>query len=308
MKRKDYKFHLYKIRLRHRQRDLFGDFVYNNQLDALCKAMEEDINQKKEFRFEHPTINGIKYKRHYPFKVYNGRAILKVGPYRNKKDYAFVAINLQPHFYNEPYVVLGNWSPAFDSPKLLASILKRAFDWALAEFGLEVELEPWDTSKNKIKWGKDLIYSFLDGIMECPEEELHEIGFEDIGKVIKIINGDLVEKKKAPNKKKPIKSDHIEDYIIRGDKAQILKALHKELKGLTTAIDIARPVKYLCKNKVFYDINEYRLPYKAFVKEFVEVKDYISDSRYNTLISQGDTTYDGDPKCDMMETIFDFII
>ena len=308
MEKKKHKFAMYRVRLVQRQRSLFGELLYTDRWDALSKVMDEDFTEKKVFRFEHPAINGIKYRRHYIYKVLNGRAILKVGPFRNNKDYALVAINLHSHFYDEPYVVLGNWSPAFNNKNQLAAILKLAFNWALADSGLEVDLELCNTSERKIKWGIDLIYSFLDGTMECPEEDMNEVGFEAIGRVIKIINGELVEKKKAPNKKKPIKSDHIEDYIIRGDKAQILKALHKELKGLTTAIDIARPVKYLCKNKVFYDINEYRLPYKAFIKEFAEVKDYISDSRYNTLISQGDTTYEGDPKCDMMETIFDFII
>ena len=64
----------------------------------------------------------------------------------------------------------------------------------------------------------------------------------------------------------------------------------------------------LLKKWVFYDNEVYRLPFKAFIKEFKTVKGHISESSYTEWINNGKLGPVNKPKYKLMPTIFESMI
>jgi hypothetical protein len=72
--------------------------------------------------------------------------------------------------------------------------------------------------------------------------------------------------------------------------------------------DIARPVRLLCDYKLFKDNNEYRLPYKAFLKTCPEVKELISERKYNHWTNKNSTNYNLDDAYKKLENVLTGIL
>jgi hypothetical protein len=98
-------------------------------------------------------------------------------------------------------------------------------------------------------------------------------------------------KKKKPNKKK---SDDIRYYIKHPNKDAIIEFIRKALVGAKIPKDIARPIRVLRDHQVFLSNDDDRLPYRAFIKEFPEVKDLITAKAYNDCINPNRTSYAND--------------
>lgn len=295
---------VYKIRLIRKERDLFNDPVASNNWDKVKKALEEDFEKDNDLIFAHPKNTTIIYERHYMRIPINGNAVLTVGRFDGDNDYATVRITIESIEGFEPYVVFEDYSHAFSKPDTLADIVKQAFNWVLEAYNLEVMLDPYEQDIDIKIWLDDNWRSFKKEIRKCPEKSMARHGFEEAYPLIK--------QKKCKAKIKPkkvnIKSDHIMDYIVKGDKVQIVRLLHELIDGLTTAKDIARPIRFLCDHQVFKDKDEFRLPYKAFIKEFPHLEAHISESAYNIKISSYKQPYRNSLKYKNLEKIFNMVL
>ena len=295
---------VYKIRLIRKERDLFNDPVASNNWDKVKKALEEDFEKDNDLIFAHPKNTTIIYERHYMRIPINGNAVLTVGRFDGDNDYATVRITIESIEGFEPYVVFEDYSHAFSKPDTLADIVKQAFNWVLEAYNLEVMLDPYEQDIDIKIWLDDNWRSFKKEIRKCPEKSMARHGFEEAYPLIK--------QKKCKAKIKPkkvnIKSDNIMDYIVKGDKVRIVKVLHELIDGLVVRMDIARPIHFLCMYLVFKDKEEYRLPYKAFIKEFPMHKDLISDTTYNRLISKMNKIYSHDLEYENLKNIFNFVL
>ena len=295
---------VYKIRLIRKERDLFNDPVASNNWDKVKKALEEDFEKDNDLIFAHPKNSTIIYERHYMRIPINGNAVLTVGRFDGDNDYATVRITIESIEGFEPYVVFEDYSHAFSKPDTLADIVKQAFNWVLEAYNLEVMLDPYEQDIDIKIWLDDNWRSFKKEIRKCPEKSMARHGFEEAYPLIK--------QKKCKAKIKPkkvnIKSDHIMDYIVKGDKVQIVRLLHELIDGLTTAKDIARPIRFLCDHQVFKDKDEFRLPYKAFIKEFPHLEAHISESAYNIKISSYKQPYRNSLKYKNLEKIFNMVL
>ena len=87
----NYKSKLYKLKLIRKERDLFNNPVSSNDWDKLAQAMEEDVHQREEFVFVHPTNNSTVYKRRYIHCPINGNTLLFVGKMIKESDSAMDA-------------------------------------------------------------------------------------------------------------------------------------------------------------------------------------------------------------------------
>lgn len=295
---------VYKIRLIRKERDLFNDPVASNNWDKVKKALEEDFEKDNYLIFAHPKNSTIIYERHYMRIPINGNAVLTVGRFDGDNDYATVRITIESIGGFEPYVVFEDFSHAFSKPDTLANMVKQAFNWVLEAYNLEVKLELCEGVEDISKWLDDNWRSFKKEIRRCPEKSMARHGFEEAYPLIK--------QKKAKETNKPkkvnIKSDNIMDYIVKGDKVRIVKVLHELIDGLTTAKDIARPIRFLCDHQVFKDKDEFRLPYKAFIKEFPHLEAHISESAYNIKISSYKQPYRNSLKYKNLEKIFNMVL
>ena len=291
---------VYKIRLIRKERDLFNDPVTSNNWDKVKKALEEDFEKDNNLIFAHPKNSTIIYERHYMRIPINGNAVLTVGRFDGDNDYATVRITIESIEGFEPYVVFEDYSHAFSKPDTLADMVKQAFNWVLEAYNLEVMLKPCEGVEDISKWLDDNWRSFKKEIRKCPEKSMARHGFEEAYPLIK------QKKRKAKNKPKKvnIKSDNIMDYIVKGDKVQIVRLLHELIDGLTLAKDIVEPIRFLCDRKVFKDKKVFRLPYKAFIKEFPLHAKKISKSHYNGLIDPNKHPYDEDENGEKYEKIF----
>ena len=306
----NYKSKLYKLKLIRKERDLFNNPVSSNDWDKLAQAMEEDVHQREEFVFVHPTNTSTVYKRRYIHCPINGNTLLFVGKMIKESDFAIVRITLHSIIYHVPYLVIEDYQHAFRKPEIPAEMVKSALNWSLKNDGLEVILEPWETNGEPIYFGWDNWVSYIHELRMHPEIGAMCMGFEEalhVFKEKKAVEKAMKEKKdKESNKpkKKKIKSDNIMDYIVKGDKAYIVKILHILIDGLTAPIDIARPIRFLCDKQVFRDKEEFRLPYKAFIKEFPMLEKYISDTAYNRLISPNNKPYKNSIKYQNLKNFF----
>ena len=306
----NYKSKLYKLKLIRKERDLFNNPVSSNDWDKLAQAMEEDVHQREEFVFVHPTNTSTVYKRRYIHCPINGNTLLFVGKMIKESDFAIVRITLHSIIYHVPYLVIEDYQHAFRKPEIPAEMVKSALNWSLRNDGLEVILEPWETNGEPIYFGWDNWVSYIHELRLHPEIGAMCMGFEEALQVFKEMKAvekakkEMKDKESNKPKKKKIKSDNIMDYIVKGDKAYIVKILHILIDGLTAPIDIARPIRFLCDKQVFRDKEEFRLPYKAFIKEFPMLEKYISDTAYNRLISPNNKPYKNSIKYQNLKNFF----
>ena len=304
----NYKSKLYKLKLIRKERDLFNNPVSSNDWDKLAQAMEEDVHQREEFVFVHPTNTSTVYKRRYIHCPINGNTLLFVGKMIKESDFAIVRITLHSIIYHVPYLVIEDYQHAFRKPEIPAVMVKSAFNWSLRNEGLEVILEPWETNGEPIYFGWDNWVSYIHELRLHPEVGAMCMGFEEALHEFKQKKAVEKAKKEKKAKKSAIKSDNIMDYIVKGDKVRIVKVLHELIDGLVVRMDIARPIHFLCMYLVFKDKEEYRLPYKAFIKEFPMHKDHISDTTYNRLISKMNKIYSHDLEYENLKNIFNFVL
>lgn len=303
----NYKSKLYKLKLIRKERDLFNNPVSSNDWDKLAQAMEEDVHQREEFVFVHPTNNSTVYKRRYIHCPINGNTLLFVGKMIKESDFAIVRITLHSIIYHVPYLVIEDYQHAFRKPEIPAEMVKSALNWSLRNDGLEVILEPWETNGEPIYFGWDNWVSYIHELRMHPEIGAMCMGFEEalhVFKEKKAVEKAIKEKKEKNVKTRSIKSDNIKKYIVKGDKNLFVSLLHELIDGLTLAKDIVEPIRFLCDRKVFKDKKVFRLPYKAFIKEFPLHAKKISKSHYNGLIDPNKHPYDEDENGEKYEKIF----
>ena len=303
----NYKSKLYKLKLIRKERDLFNNPVSSNDWDKLAQAMEEDVHQREEFVFVHPTNNSTVYKRRYIHCPINGNTLLFVGKMIKESDFAIVRITLHSIIYHVPYLVIEDYQHAFRKPEIPAEMVKSALNWSLRNDGLEVILEPWETNGEPICFGWDNWVSYIHELRMHPEIGAMCMGFEEalhVFKEKKAVEKAMKEKKEKNVKTRSIKSDNIKKYIVKGDKNLFVSLLHELIDGLTLAKDIVEPIRFLCDRKVFKDKKVFRLPYKAFIKEFPLHAKKISKSHYNGLIDPNKHPYDEDENGEKYEKIF----
>ena len=252
----NYKSKLYKLKLIRKERDLFNNPVSSNDWDKLAQAMEEDVHQREEFVFVHPTNNSTVYKRRYIHCPINGNTLLFVGKMIKESDFAIVRITLHSIIYHVPYLVIEDYQHAFRKPEIPAEMVKSALNWSLKNDGLEVILEPWETNGEPIYFGWDNWVSYIHELRMHPEIGAMCMGFEEalhMFKDKKAVEKAMKEKKEKNVKTRSIKSDNIKKYIVKGDKNLFVSLLHELIDGLTLAKDIVEPIRFLCDRKVFKD-------------------------------------------------------
>ena len=227
----NYKSKLYKLKLIRKERDLFNNPVSSNDWDKLAQAMEEDVHQREEFVFVHPTNNSTVYKRRYIHCPINGNTLLFVGKMIKESDFAIVRITLHSIIYHVPYLVIEDYQHAFRKPEIPAEMVKSALNWSLRNDGLEVILEPWETNGEPIYFGWDNWVSYIHELRMHPEIGAMCMGFEEAlqvfkqKKAVEKAKKEMKDKESNKPKKKKIKSDNIMDYIVKGDKAYIVKII-----------------------------------------------------------------------------------
>lgn len=298
---------LYTIKLI--RRDMFGHPESSKEWFLLKRVIDEDLNKKEIFIFDDPNDSAKKYYRHYVDSPANGNTHLVIGAFEHPMDFSCVWLILESYYYGVPYLAIDKYKLLFPNADILAVILARAFNRALRKYKLEVVLEPLNAKG--IIWCLDYKDSYYQELQAIGGVNLIKGGFEDALEEYKLRLQEEEEKRRMA-KKKPIneKSDNIEDYIVNGDPVVIVGKLKEVLKGLTNPKDIARPIRLLCDHGVIWDEDEERnrLPYKAFVKAFPEVKAHISESSYNDWLNETKTSYNNDLKYRNIRKIFNFVI
>ena len=286
---------LYKMRLVSTQPTLFGDYSYSDQYELLAKAMRDDLYKQHEFKFRHPKDSEKEYVRHYISSPVNGNAFLAVGQFKKDMDFAFVRILLHSAFYSEPYLVLEKYAQSFRNPDILAKMVESAFNYVLKGSGVEMKLEPWEPEE-KSDWLLDYEESYIIEMQKMKQEELVMIGYEEA------LERHLKQEIMKNESKRPTickKSDDILAYILTENKEAIVQFLHQAVKGVKTAKEIARPFRLLL-DLMLTD----RIPHKAVMKEFPELRGLIKERRYNNWTNPNSSSYDQDPQYKKMKSQF----
>ena len=283
-----YKQKLYMLRLTSCQRSIFGGFdeLDSDQLDVFVKAIENDINESKRLRFEHPK-NGTIYERHYVYSLVEGMVILHVGRFRKNNDYASMVLHLNK-CGNPPYVVLIDYEKSFGNEKMLVEIVERAFNWALNDKGVRVVLDKWDMSQECIKtmWNSDYSDAQILAKRKHPEAPVLRSGYEKIKPMLEKIRLREQQKHQKHITMKRTRKTYIE-YIEATDEEMVLYILH----GYADKTD--KPKRAIMGQRVLMDLkmrNE-SIPHPVFTEEFGDGKgrDSSSYSTYlNSLIDYSD--------------------
>jgi len=278
---------LYKIILVQQELPIFEDYDYSAQWELIEKTLEMDMNKEKLFNFVHPKNGKKVYKRRHTRCPANGNTEIVVGTMEKPLDFARAIIVIHSHMYKVPYIVLERYRHISSNPDVMAKMIERAFNWVLEGSGVKVILERWDTKGEIIQYHRDFARSWDIELNKCNGKYLVKLGYEDALEV---------HKHKEAEIKNGRKSDDIMDYIVHPNKEAIAEFIRQTIKVLKSAKEIARPIRLLCEYKVFVeytpDGEQYRLPYKAFIKAFPEVKGLITMKRYNDWTNILRTSYE----------------
>lgn len=284
----NYKSKLYKLKLIRKERDLFNNPVSSNDWDKLAQAMEEDVHQREEFVFVHPTNTSTVYKRRYIHCPINGNTLLFVGKMIKESDFAIVRITLHSIIYHVPYLVIEDYQHAFRKPEIPAEMVKRALNWSLRNDGLEVILEPWETNGEPIYFGWDNWVSYIHELRMHPEIGAMCMGFEEALHVFKEKKAVEKAKKEKKEKKRVVKLGNFENYIRIPNKTLIMNFIKDTVIGQHSPKDVALPFRLTFDLKLTY-----RVPYAVVVGFISEIKDKIKENRYNEWTNKQRSTYVG---------------
>ena len=284
----NYKSKLYKLKLIRKERDLFNNPVSSNDWDKLAQAMEEDVHQREEFVFVHPTNNSTVYKRRYIHCPINGNTLLFVGKMIKESDFAIVRITLHSIIYHVPYLVIEDYQHAFRKPEIPAEMVKSALNWSLKNDGLEVILEPWETNGEPIYFGWDNWVSYIHELRLHPEIGAMCMGFEEALHVFKEKKAVEKAKKEKKEKKRVVKLGNFENYIRIPNKTLIMNFIKDTVIGQHSPKDVALPFRLTLDLKLTY-----RVPYAVVVGFISEIKDKIKENRYNEWTNKQRSSYVG---------------
>ena len=286
---------LYKMRLVHTHPTIFGDYSYSDQWELFVKAMRDDLNKQKEFKFRHPNDSEKEYERHYIGCPANGIALLMVGQFKKDMDFAFVRIVLKSVFYGEPYLVLEKYAQSFRNPDILARMVESAFNWVLKGQGVVMKLEPWEPEE-QVMWLLDYEESYMTEIQKMKREDLVMIGYEDA-----LERHRKLEAKKQKRHIKKGKS--IKDYILIKNKPKVMNLLRKEIKKALSPKQVAMPIRLLIDRMIMK-----RAPFKLMLTEIPELEGKISDTRYNHWTDKMQSSYQGDEDYEALDKEIDSLI
>ena len=284
----NYKSQLYKLKLIRKERDIFNNPVSSNDWDKLAKAMEEDVHQREEFVFVHPTNTSTVYKRRYIHCPINGNTLLFVGKMIKESDFAIVRITLHSIIYHVPYLVIEDYQHAFRKPEIPAEMVKSALNWSLKNDGLEVILEPWETNGEPIYFGWDNWVSYIHELRLHPEIGAMCMGFEEALHVFKEKKAVEKAKKEKKEKKRVVKLGNFENYIRIPNKTLIMNFIKDTVIGQHSPKDVALPFRLTLDLKLTY-----RVPYAVVVGFISEIKDKIKENRYNEWTNKQRSSYVG---------------
>ena len=269
------------MRLVHTHRTIFGDYSYSDQWELFVKAMRDDLNKQKEFKFRHPNDSEKEYERHYIGCPANGIALLMVGQFKKDMDFAFVRIVLKSVFYGEPYLVLEKYAQSFRNPDILARMVESAFNWVLKGKGVKLVLEPWEPDE-QVMWLLDYEESYTTEIQKMKKEDLVMIG----------------KKKRQIKKAKSIK-----DYILLKDKALVMKLLRQYVNKFHLSKKVAMPFRLFMERKIMK-----RVPFKLVLQEMPELVGKVSKTRYNHWTDGLVSSYKGDSDYEALEKEIDDLL
>lgn len=284
----NYKCKLYKLKLIRKERDLFNNPVSSNDWDKLAKAMDEDVHQREEFVFVHPTNTSTVYKRRYIHCPINGNTLLFVGKMIKESDFAIVRITLHSIIYHVPYLVIEDYQHAFRKPEIPAEMVKSALNWSLKNDGLEVILEPWETNGEPIYFGWDNWVSYIHELRLHPEIGAMCMGFEEALQVFKEMKAVEKAKKEMKEKKRVVNLGNFENYIRIPNKTLIMNFIKNTVIGQHSPKDVALPFRLTLDLKLTY-----RVPYAVVVGFISEIKDKIKENRYNEWTNKQRSSYVG---------------
>lgn len=279
---------LYKVYLVKRDKNLWNDYDYSNEWKKLEEVMEKDLHDDEVFLFTHPKFSKKEYKRKYHLCPANGNARMVVGRMKNPLDFAYVFFVLHSYFYNEPYIVLEDYKCISPNPDVIAEMVARAVNWVLKDFGVEIVLKRWD---ELVLYPIDFWVSYNKELRKSGGRNLIPMGYEG---ALKVHEEKEAKKKKCKDAGSKKKTDDIRFYIQHPNKDAIIEFIRKALVGAKIPKDIARPIRVLRDHQVFLSNDDDRLPYRAFIKEFPEVKDLITAKAYNDCINPNRTSYAND--------------
>ena len=277
---------LYKIILVQQELPIFAEFDYSAQWELIEKTLVMDMKKEKLFSFVHPKNGKKVYMRKYGKCPANGNSELIVGTMVKPLAFARALIVLHSHMYKLPYIVLERYRHISNNPDVMAKMIERAFNWALRDTSVRVVLERWDTKGEYINYHRDFRLSWDVELDKSEGEYLIQMGYEDALEVHK--------RKEAKKKKADKKPDDVRYYIHHPNVDAIIDFIRKAIKGMIFPKDIARASRVLHDHKIFLKKEGYRLPYRAFVKEFPEVKDLITIKAYNDWNNPNRRNYDND--------------
>ena len=195
---------------------------------------------------------------------------------------------IHSYFYNEPYIVLEDYKCISPNPDVIAEMVARAVNWVLKDFGVEIVLKRWD---ELVLYPIDFWVSYNKELRKSGGRNLIPMGYEG---ALKVHEEKEAKKKKCKDAGSKKKTDDIRFYIQHPNKDAIIEFIRKALVGAKIPKDIARPIRVLRDHQVFLSNDDDRLPYRAFIKEFPEVKGLIKEGTYNDYLNPNRTSYDGD--------------
>lgn len=241
---------LYKLKLVDTSQPLIWGHKLSDDWKSLCEAILKDFRGEEVFEFVHPKIEGQKYTRHYIRPARYGYAALRVGQFKTGDDYAEVYINLESKKY-DPYVVLLNPSPAFNSHNLLADIVARAFNWVLADKKLRIVMEKWvPTMEETMGWILDCIETSRNSEKGYDVDDLKDFGFEKL----------LKQGRKR-------KCDDLTKCIKKGCEEKVLSWLHSMIDDTRDIPNFMRPMRAVAELQLFTSIPPLVVFYEEFNKK-----------------------------------------
>ena len=255
--------------------------------DAFIKAMDDDFNKKKEFRFFHPLDGKIAHYRRYVYLPAIGNTFMMVGRLRYPTDSACVRIVHDSENYKVSYLVIYDYMRCFEDADLMAKMLENAFNEAMKDAGVEMKLVRWDTKGKTIMWIADSETTYNIHYHKSQGINVSKYGYEDLIEHHKKVSTRNEKRKEERAKKKAYNC--IEDYIKKGDKQQVMAFLRESLKPCKRSRMVSMPFRLLMDEGVTI-----KIPFSIIIKQMPELEGRVSETRYKIWTSRTLSNYDND--------------
>lgn len=275
---------------------------------VFTKIFSEDSLKKKKFLLAH-TPKQMVFYHEYALPPQNDRYVILVANCRVREYqvdlFEKTTVADHPYLYmvvdattDEPMVAIEECKQCKKAAEEVRLVLEYSLNRDMEASGWQVTLTEYEPTDDDVAKVRELTKDIHD-----PQNVNRTLETKyGLEKTDFLIRNYLEYRQKVT---KPKKSNNFRDYILHNNKNLVINLIRKVIQDTKELVSksVSRIFRFLTDHEVISCPK-----FEAVIREFPELEDHVSPSRFNTYIRQLDNPFENDPVCDYLYRKFEILL